>query len=334
MHNEQPAGVRGRRDAISMALFVLAAVFCLSPWGSPPVALAIGVALALTLGNPFAARVKPWVGMLLRCSVVLLGFGMDLHAVLQAGADGAVFAACTIVLTLVLAVWTGRWLGVEPATSTLVGSGTAICGGSAIAAVSGVIRADHHAITVSMGTIFVLNAVALLLFPPLGHAMGLTQEQFGTWAGVAIHDVSSVVGAAQVYGGRALEVATAVKLSRTLWIIPICLVLGWWHHRAAKKAANEGEDASTPIKLPIPWFIGFFVLASVSRMFIPVVAEHSDALVFAAKKGLTLTLFLIGAGFSRKALAQTGWRPMVQGVLLWLVISGVSLGVVFAKGGN
>ncbi len=323
-HPAPPARVHDPRTIAAGALFVLFGAFCLSAWGSPPLALGLGVALALTLGNPFAARTKPWVGTLLRCSVVLLGFGMDLPAVLHAGSSGAVFAACTIALTLGLATWTRRLLGVDTQTSTLIATGTAICGGSAIAAVSGVIKADHHAITVSMGAVFVLNAIALVLFPPIGHALGLTQTQFGQWAGVAIHDVSSVVGAAQVYGRQALENATAVKLSRTLWIIPICLVIGWRHQIATASA----DGAASRLRVPIPWFIGLFLLASVSRTFIPGVADWSPGLVHAAKLGLTLTLFMIGAGMSRSVLVQTGWRPLIQGVILWAVISVVSLGAV------
>ncbi len=325
--DDPPMPARGK---VAAFLFILFALFCLTPWASPPIALGLGVALALTLGNPFTEGIKPWVNPLLRGSVVLLGFGMNLPAVLQAGARGAGFAAFTILLTLALAAWTGRKLGVDSAVSKLIGSGTAICGGSAIAAVSGVIEARPEAITVSMGAVFILNAVALLIFPIIGHAIGLSQEQFGVWAGVAIHDVSSVVGAAQVYGQRALEVAAAIKLSRTLWIIPICLLLGWRQQRVANRCCES--DKPRRLKAPIPWFIGLFLLASVARTVSPQVTQWSPALVDLAKTGLTLTLFLIGAGMSRRMLAHTGWKPLLQGVMLWFAISVVSLAVVIIGG--
>ncbi len=311
---------------VSAGMFLAAVIFCFTPWGSPPLALAAGVAIALTVGNPFAALLKPWVRRLLQLSVILLGFGMDLPGALRAGVHGAVFAAISIVVTLLLATWIGRWLKIDSVVSRLIASGTAICGGSAIAAVSGVVRANHHAITVAMGTVFILNAVALLVFPPIGHALGLTQDQFGTWAGIAIHDVSSVVGAAQVYGDRALDVAVAVKLSRTLWIVPICLWVGWRHHRTTVDNVAK-QQASSAMSL-MPWFIVFFLLASVSRMFVPGVTDLAPALTGVAKTGLTLTLLFIGAGMSRQMLVETGWRPLLQGVILWVAIGGISLGVV------
>ena len=324
-----PADAAAAQSRVAPLLFAVAAAACLTPWVGPPTALAAGTVLSLTLGNPFPGLTKRLTRPLLQASVVLLGFGMDLPSVLRAGAGGMGFAAVTIVLTLALAMIVGRLLRVERDASTLIGGGTAICGGSAIAAISGVIGADEAAITVAMGTVFVLNAVALYAFPPLGHLLGLSQVQFGTWAGVAIHDVSSVVGAAGVYGREALETATAVKLSRALWIVPVCVVAGAAHRRRLRREGAAGVGA-TSAAAAVPWFIGLFLLASVARTLVPTVAAAAPALVTAAKAGLTLTLFLIGAGLSLATLRRTGWRPMAQGVILWLFISALSLVVILA----
>ena len=317
-----------RRPA-ARAAFLLLAAACLTPWVGPPTSLAAGVALAILVGNPFAAESRRVSKPLLQASVVFLGFGMDLPSVLRAGAGGAGFAAGTILLTLGLAAVVGRWLKVGRDASALIGGGTAICGGSAIAALSGVIAADEAAISVAMGTVFVLNAVALYLFPPLGHLLGLTQVQFGTWAGVAIHDVSSVVGASGVYGRQALETATAVKLSRALWIVPVCVVAGVLHRR---RLAKVGTESAAAMKTPIPWFIGLFLLASVARTLVPGVRSAAPVLTLLATHGLTLTLFLIGAGLSAATLRKTGWRPLAQGLILWGFISGLSLAVILALG--
>ena len=301
--------------------FVVALAFCLTPWASPPFALALGLMLALTLGNPYPTLSRHAAKWLLQGCVVLLGFGMNLAVVLKAGANGAGFAAGSIGFTFVLGWWLRGRLGIGAKTSALISAGTAICGGSAIAAVGSVIGALEGEMTVAMGTVFVLNAVALFVFPLLGHALGLTQTQFGTWAGVAIHDVSSVVGAASRYGPVALQTATAVKLSRALWIIPVSLAAAF----AFRRNAGSGQAAG---KVQIPWFIGLFVLASVARSFLPPVAALAPTITRGATMGLTVTLFLIGAGLSRGMLRSVGWRPLAQGVLLWLSISAGSLWVV------
>ncbi len=302
-------------------LFAALAVLCLTPWASPPLALGAGMALALTLGNPFPKVGKVAAPKLLQGCVVLLGFGMNLAVVLKAGASGAVFAAVSIGVTFALGYWLRGRLGIAQKTSALISAGTAICGGSAIAAVGSVIDAEEGDMTVAMGTVFVLNAVALFVFPPIGHALGLTPTQFGTWAGVAIHDISSVVGAAAHYGGGALGTATAVKLSRALWIVPVSLAAAFAFRRSA-----DGEH--TPGRLHIPWFIGLFLLASVARTLLPPIASFAPALTHLATVGLTLTLFLIGTGLSRETLRRVGWKPMAQGVALWLVISAGSLWAV------
>ncbi len=310
-------------------LFFCAAAFCLTPWASPPIALTLGAILALTHENPFAHLGKRVSASLLQVCVVLLGFGMDLSTVLRAGASGAGFAALTIATTLVLGWWLGRILGILPKTSALISAGTAICGGSAIAAVGAVIGVADGEITVAMGTVFILNAAALYLFPVLGHALGLSQTQFGTWAGVAIHDISSVVGAASHYGLDALQTATAVKLSRALWIVPVAFgaAFAFRPRAAAANPAGNGTPTEMP-RVKVPWFVGFFLLASVLRSYVPGVAATAPALSHAATVGLTLTLFLIGAGLSGSMLRSVGWRPLLQGVLLWIFISVASLGII------
>ena len=329
-----PRPVRGsQRWVLSLGarqtLFFGAAAFCLTPWASPPIALTLGAFLALTHENPFAHLGKALSGRLLQVCVVLLGFGMDLPVVLKAGANGAGFAALTIAATLALGWWLGKLLGIRPKTSALISAGTAICGGSAIAAVGSVIGVAEGEITVAMGTVFILNAVALYLFPMLGHALHLSQSQFGTWAGVAIHDISSVVGAASHYGLSALQTATAVKLSRALWIIPVAFGAAYTFQPRADAAGNTAAAApAEKPKVKIPWFVGFFLLASVLRSYVPGVAHAAPVLSHAATTGLTLTLFLIGAGLSARTLRSVGWRPLLQGLVLWVFISVASLGII------
>ena len=322
---------RARSIGARQTLFLCAAAFCLTPWASPPVALTLGAILALTHENPFAHLGKALSGRLLQVCVVLLGFGMDLPVVLKAGANGAGFAALTIAATLALGWWLGKLLSISPKTSALISAGTAICGGSAIAAVGSVIGVEEGEVTVAMGTVFILNAVALYLFPVLGHAMRMSQTQFGTWAGVAIHDISSVVGASSHYGLSALQTATAVKLSRALWIIPVAFGAAYvFRPRAGATAGREGSHL-TPAEKPkvrVPWSVGFFLLASVLRSYVPGVAVVAPALAHTATIGLTLTLFLIGAGLSVRTLRTVGWRPLLQGILLWVFISVASLDII------
>jgi uncharacterized integral membrane protein (TIGR00698 family) len=316
------------------AAFLAAAAFCLTPWSSPAVALALGAALAILLGNPFRRPSQHAAKWLLQSSVVLLGFGMDLPTVLRAGSGGFAFAAVSIAATLLLGRFLGNWLKVAPHASALISAGTAICGGSAIAAVGSALDADEGDMTVAMGTVFLLNAAALYLFPVLGHALHLTPHQFGTWAGVAIHDVSSVVGAASRYGPGALETATAVKLSRALWIVPVVVGMAWAsdrHRTATVGNASFGFATPAPIRrrqVQVPWFIGLFLLASVARSFVPGVAGAAPALSHVAVTALTLTLFLIGGGLDRDTLAAVGWKALLQGTLLWVFISAASLAVI------
>jgi uncharacterized integral membrane protein (TIGR00698 family) len=310
---------RGARQAI----FIVSAACCLTPWVSPPLALGIGAILALTHENPFAHLGKKLAAKLLQICVVFLGFGMDLPVVLRTGLEGAALAAATIATTLGLGWILGKRLRIDRKVSALISAGTAICGGSAIAAVGSVIGVGEGEISVAMGTVFILNAAALYIFPLVGHGFGLSQVQFGTWAGIAIHDISSVVGASAHYGLDALQTATAVKLSRALWIIPVALGAAAIFGSDKTHRQNQARP-----KVQIPWFIGLFVLASVARSFVPGMAAIAPSLEHVARTGLTLTLFLIGAGLSAKTLQAVGWRPLLQGVLLWLFISITSLTVI------
>ena len=296
-------------------VFGLLLVFCLTPWALPPVALALGLVLAQTLGNPFVSHTKAATAKLLQYSVVGLGFGMNAHAAVQAGRAGILFTVVSIFGTLILGYFVGRWLGLGRQVTHLISCGTAICGGSAIAAIGPVIRAKDEEMSVALGTVFVLNAFALFAFPPIGHALAMTQQQFGLWCAIAIHDTSSVVGAAKVYGDQALQVATTVKLARALWIIPVSI---------ATAMIFKQKD----VKIRIPYFIFGFIAAMLLNTYVPALHPLGTVLVALAKIGLTVTLFFIGAGLSAKIVRSVGARPYVLGVLLWVVISSASLYVI------
>jgi uncharacterized integral membrane protein (TIGR00698 family) len=301
-------------------VFILLVITCLTPFVSPPTALAIGLLFAFTVGNPYPKETSKVTKYLLQVSVVLLGFGMNLEAVVKAGKDGILFTVATIFGTLILGFVVGKLLKVNDKVSSLISSGTAICGGSAIAAVAPAIDADKDEISVSLGTVFVLNAVALFIFPVIGHYLNLSDKQFGIWSAIAIHDTSSVVGAATKFSDAALAIATTVKLARALWIAPIALMFAYFYR-------------SKSAKIAIPWFIGFFLIATVFRTYAPssiFVPSMFDAIVMLAKTGLTVTLFLIGSSLSLETLKKVGVKPLIQGVILWIVISVVSLWAVLA----
>ena len=302
-------------------VFFVLLLACLTPFVSPPIALAFGLTLALTIGNPFLDRTKTSTKYLLQGSVVLLGFGMNLTAVLKAGKDGIAFTVATIFGTLIFGYFVGKLLKVSDKTSTLISSGTAICGGSAIAAVAPSINADTDETSVSLGTIFILNSIALFIFPLLGHWLNLTQNQFGIWSAIAIHDTSSVVGASAKYGAEALQIATTVKLARALWIAPVALLFSYLYRD------KTGESKT---KIIIPWFIFLFLAATVFRTYTSDLVPQTlfDLFVYVAKTGLTVTLFLIGSSLSRTTIKKVGIKPLLQGVLLWIIISLVSLWAV------
>ena len=299
-------------------IFIVLFVCCLLPFVTPAIALFAGLAFALTAGQPYPKFSKKTSKYLLQFSVVGLGLGMNLYASLQSGKEGMLFTIVSVFAVLALGMWLGKRLLIDRKTSYLIAAGTAICGGSAIAAVGPVVKADDNQMSMSLGTIFILNAIALFIFPPIGHLLGLTQEQFGLWAAIAIHDTSSVVGAGAAYGETALEIATMVKLTRALWIIPITILTMFLFKQKGAK-------------ITIPWFILFFILAMVANTFLSLPEALTRSVVWAAKQGLTLTLFLIGAGLSRQVIRQVGIRPMVQGVLLWIFIGAISLGVILLE---
>jgi len=300
---------------LEQIVFLAALALCFAPFISPPIALAIGLFLALTIGHPFLRHNAKATKILLQVCVVGLGFGMNLSSVVEAGKTGFFFTVVTIFGTLILGYFVGHWFGLSKKLAHLIASGTAICGGSAIAAIGPIVGADANEMSVSLGTVFILNSVALLIFPIIGHAYNMTQQQFGIWAAIAIHDTSSVAGASAKYGAEALQIAMTVKLSRALWIIPVALGTALLFKSRTKK-------------ISIPWFILFFVLAVIARTYVPAVSEIAPVISDIAKRGLTVTLFLIGAGLSRKVLKAVGVKPLLFGVLLWLVISVVSLTVV------
>lgn len=296
-------------------IFLLAFVLCLSPFITPPIALLMGLIIAQFIGHPYLHLNHRATHILLQISVVGLGFGMNVNSAMKAGKDGIVFTVVSIIGTLIIGYLMGTFLKIEKKTSFLISAGTAICGGSAIAAISPVIKAEEKQISVALGTIFILNSLALVLFPMIGHSLNLTETQFGLWCAIAIHDTSSVVGAASKFGTHALEVATTVKLARALWIIPVAFLSTFIFK-------NKGT------KIKIPYFIGLFVLAMILNTYVPIVQEYSHYLTAIAKSGLTLTLFLIGCGLSRKVLLSVGYKPLLQGVVLWLIISGAALWAV------
>ena len=300
------------------AVFIVALLLCLSPAMGPPLALLLGLVLALTIGDPFARWNHTATGWLLQASVVGLGFGMNLHHAMAAGKDGLVFTVSSIVFTLAFGWFLAKRLRVDGISAFLISSGTAICGGSAIAAVSPIVQADRKQMTVALGTVFILNSVALLVFPLLGHLLHMTQHQFGLWCAIAIHDTSSVVGAAAAFGEEALQVATTVKLERALWIIPLSLITA---------LVMKGGG-----KVRMPWFIGLFIGAMVFSSYFPQYDVVYEWLTLAAKRGLTLTLFLIGASLTLGTMRSVGVKPMVLGILLWILISTLSLIAILGVG--
>ena len=291
---------------MSKNIFFIALIIAASGLISPPVALVCGLIYGFSFLHPFHMEAKKLSKILLQASVVGLGFGMDLHQVMQAGRSGFIYTACSISFALLLQV--------KHRISYLISSGTAICGGSAIAAIAPITNASQEEIAVSLGTVFVLNAIALLAFPIIGTALLLTQTQFGLWAALAIHDISSVVGASAKYGAVALTVGTTVKLARALWIVPLSV---------GTAMANKSKA-----RIQWPWFILFFCLAAVLNTYVHTFEPAYPVLKHLGGIGLTVTLFLIGSGLSMKTLREVGIRPMLQGVLLWIAVASGSLALI------
>lgn len=303
--------------AVCLLLGYVPSMSTFSSWVTPPVALFLGLAFALLCGQAYPKFNKKASKKLLQYSVVGLGFGMNLHASLASGKEGMMFTIISVIGTMIIGMFIGRKiLKVNRDTSYLISSGTAICGGSAIAAVGPVIKAKDSDMSVALATIFVLNAIALFIFPVLGGWLGLTQQEFGTWAAIAIHDTSSVVGAGAAYGEEALQVATTIKLTRALWIIPLALATSVIFKNGGKK-------------ISIPWFILWFIVAILLNTYVfDCVPEVGKTISGLARKGLIITMFFIGASLSTDVLKAVGVKPLLQGVLLWLVISIGSLAYI------
>jgi len=299
-------------------LFLTACAACLWPGINAPIALAAGIVFALLLGNPFAVQVGKISGLLLKTCVVGLGFGLPLATVVSAGMTGLWVTGIGVLAILIAGLLLARVFALDSQCGSLLSVGTAVCGGSAIAAVAPVIGARADAISMSMACVFILNALALYLFPWLGGMLDLSQSQFATWAAIAIHDTSSVVGAAATYGDQALAEATILKLARALWIVP--LVIGFLIF------ARRDEERAGRITWPV--FVALFVLAAGLRTALPGLETAFDTLAAAARRGLVLVLFLIGSGLGTPMLRSLGWRPMAHAALLWLLVSSATLLIV------
>lgn len=300
------------KDNIAKILFV--ALFSASFFLPTAISLLAGILLAVTLGSPFKKFTKKISKYLLQLSVIGLGFGMNLHSAIEAGKDGMLFTIVSVIGVMCLGVLLGKAFRLSRNNSYLISSGTAICGGSAIAAIAPIIDAGDDETTLSMATVFTLNAAALLIFPTIGHLLGMSQEQFGTWAAIAIHDTSSVVGAGAAYGEEALKVATTVKLTRALWIIPMAVATTFIFRKKGKK-------------ISIPWFILIFIIAMLANTYFGIPEAISAGIVTCSKHALSATLFLIGCGISVQSIRNTGIRPFALGISLWIIISAATLAV-------
>lgn len=296
-------------------LFFVLLIFCVTPFVEPPLALILGFVVSFFIGHPYIKHNSVAAKYLLQFSVVGLGFGMNLTEAIKVGKEGLIFTVASIFFTLIVGLIIGRYLKINKSTSTLISGGTAICGGSAIAALAPVINAKDEDISVAMACIFILNALALLIFPVIGHQLNMSQDQFGLWSAIAIHDTSSVIGSAQKYGEEALKIATTVKLERALWIIPVSILLS---------VLNKGSVK----KVKIPYFILGFIGAILLAYYFPQIRPFGEIMVFTAKKALNITLFLIASGLSISSIKKVGVKPLVQGVLLWIFISVGSLLVI------
>jgi uncharacterized integral membrane protein (TIGR00698 family) len=302
-------------------LFVIPTVFLALFWFpvSSAVALVSGILIGLILGNPHLDRTRKATKKLLALSVMGLGAGMDLIEVARVGYQGIFYTVVGISATLALGFWLAKQMSLEKHVSVLISMGTAICGGSAIAALAPIIRARHEAVSVSLITVFLLNALALVIFPPIGHWASLSQHQFGLWAALAIHDTSSVVGASLQYGSEALKVATTVKLARAFWIAPVAFLLGL--------LVNRGKELGS-VKAQRPWFILGFLLMAAFFTWRSEWRGYGNSIAAFAKQGLVATLFLIGTTFRRQSAREVGWRPFAFGVALWVVVSLTTLGLI------
>lgn len=298
-----------QKKLLLQLLFLALAVLSFSPLVSPPIALLFGILFVNIFGK--VLETDSFVKKLLQYSIVGLGFGINLNTAIEAGSQGFLFTVSTIALVMIFGLFLAKILKIDKTIAQLISAGTAICGGSAIAAVAPILKANNKQTSVALGIVFVLNAVALFIFPEIGHFFNLTQNQFGIWSAIAIHDTSSVVGAASKYGNEALQIATTVKLARALWIIPLAFLISIF-------TKSEG-------KIKIPYFIGFFILAILAGTYLPFLQNFNSIISEISRDTLKVALFLIGAGLSLQNLKNIGIKPLLLGIILWIFISSISL---------
>ena len=298
-----------KKKLLLQILFLALAVLSFSPLVSPPIALLFGILFVNIFGK--VLETDTFVKKLLQYSIIGLGFGINLNTAIEAGSQGFLFTVSTIALVMIFGLLLAKILKIDKTIAQLISAGTAICGGSAIAAVAPILKANSKQTSVALGIVFVLNAVALFIFPEIGHFFNLTQNQFGIWSAIAIHDTSSVVGAASKYGNEALQIATTVKLARALWIIPLAFLISIF-------TKSEG-------KIKIPYFIGFFVLAILAGTYLPFLQNFNSIISEISRDTLKVALFLIGAGLSLQNLKNIGIKPLLLGIILWIFISSISL---------
>ena len=298
-----------KKKLLLQILFLALAVLSFSPLISPPIALLFGILFVNIFGK--VLETDSFVKKLLQYSIIGLGFGINLNTAIEAGSQGFLFTVSTIALVMIFGLFLAKILKIDKTIAQLISAGTAICGGSAIAAVAPILKANSKQTSVALGIVFVLNAVALFIFPEIGHFFNLTQNQFGIWSAIAIHDTSSVVGAASKYGNEALQIATTVKLARALWIIPLAFLISIF-------TKSEG-------KIKIPYFIGFFILAILAGTYLPFLQNFNSIISEISRDTLKVALFLIGAGLSLQNLKNIGIKPLLLGIILWIFISSISL---------
>ena len=298
-----------QKKLLLQLLFLALAVLSFSPLVSPPIALLFGILFVNIFGK--VLETDTFVKKLLQYSIIGLGFGINLNTAIEAGSQGFLFTVSTIALVMIFGLFLAKILKIDKTIAQLISAGTAICGGSAIAAVAPILKANSKQTSVALGIVFVLNAVALFIFPEIGHFFNLSQNQFGIWSAIAIHDTSSVVGAASKYGNEALQIATTVKLARALWIIPLAFLISVF-------TKSEG-------KIKIPYFIGFFVLAILAGTYLPFLQNFNSIISKISRDTLKVALFLIGAGLSLQNLKNIGIKPLLLGIILWIFISSISL---------
>ncbi|MEZ7528398.1 YeiH family protein [Cloacibacterium normanense] len=298
-----------QKKLLLQLLFLALAVLSFTPLISPPIALLFGILFVNIFGK--VLETDSFVKKLLQYSIIGLGFGINLNTAIEAGSQGFLFTVSTIALVMIFGLFLAKILKINKTIAQLISAGTAICGGSAIAAVAPILKANSKQTSIALGIVFVLNAVALFIFPEIGHFFNLTQNQFGIWSAIAIHDTSSVVGAASKYGNEALQIATTVKLARALWIIPLAFLISIF-------TKSEG-------KIKIPYFIGFFVLAILAGTYLPFLQNFNSIISEISRDTLKVALFLIGAGLSLQSLKNIGIKPLLLGIILWIFISSISL---------